>query len=408
MPGIVKRAGALTVNRRVQVAVVSNAAVSISSLLLTVAVARKSTTEDFGEFAMAMVAYLLASGVVRAAVTDTALARAASVANRDVCYRRASLLAMVMGGTVIGVGLLAGNGYLVLLGVSLHGLLTLDYVRVVNTAAFRPATAWWTSATWSAAVVAVSLVVVVTALPPWWAFVGWCLSGCAIGYAAATAARYPLRPGWPRDREATRAAGWFSLDFLAGSGGSALSTSVVGATLGVSIVGALRGAATLLGPAALVASTSRSLAIPYLVRSRGVRPQSERHAAMTATAALTVVALPLVLAVVLVPDWLGTALLGASWALAAPILLPMGLESLAAMIGSVPSAGHRAAFAGRRALVLRLAVGVPRPVIVLIAGVNFGASGVAWAMAAIAVVNAILWWASYLQLGPSSTMAPAR
>ena len=51
---------------------------------------------------------------------------------------------------------------------------------------------------------------------------------------------------------------------------------------------------------------------------------------------------------------------------------------------------------------IRIAVGVPRPIIIVFAGYQYGALGAAWAMSAIAVVNAVLWWFSYLRLGPGN------
>jgi O-antigen/teichoic acid export membrane protein len=399
MRGILHRVVHLSVSRRAQFAVMSTAALSLASLLMTVAIARKTSVDEFGQFAIAMVIYLLTSGLVRSAVTDTALARAASLDNRNLCARRASLLSVVLALLTLVGGVLIGNPYVVVMGLCLHGLISLDYIRVLNIAVLSPQIAWRLSLGWSLITVLGSALTLSTDLSVWWAFVGWSIGGVAMGYGIALGARYPLRPGWSRDREATRAAGYFALDFLAGAGSSALTTVLVGISVGPRVVGALRGASTLLGPAAVISSTCRSLAIPFLVRSRGPDPHSEQRAAVTATLVLGVIVTPLVFGVLLIPDRWGEALLGATWAMTAPILLPMAVEALAAMVASIPSAGHRAAFAGGRSLLLRLVVGIPRPVVVLLAAAQAGALGAAWAMAGIAVVNVVLWWVSYLHIG---------
>ena len=271
---------------------------------LTVSIARQSTVQEFGEFAMTMVVFVLAMGMIRAAVTDTTLARVASTRVRDECFRRGSLLAICMGISATVGGLLSSNLYLLVLGCGMHGLFALDYnPRVTNTAMYRAQTAWWPSALWSSIVIAVAVVALITPIEPWAVFLAWSIGGAVLGYASASAQHYPWKPGWPRDRQATRAAGIFSLDFLAGSGSASLTSTILGAILGAPIVGALRGAGTLFGPATLIASTCRSVAIPYLIRARGpetptagigpLRMKLERRAAVGAAGALTIIAIPL-------------------------------------------------------------------------------------------------------------------
>lgn len=404
----------LALNLRLNLAILSTAIVSIAGLLLTVTVARSASMYEFGQFALAMVVYSLVVGVLRAGIVDTTLAQRPDINVRNSGFRRANASSMLMGVLVLLAGILTSNSYMMLLSVALNGLVILDYIRTTSSALFRPQSNWIISVAWSTLVIVVATASLIVTWSPWVAFVAWGIGGAALGYGAAFRLHYPWRPGWPRDRQSTRAAGLFSLDYLVGSGSAALTTAILGAFLGPPIVGALRGAGTLLGPASLVASTCRSLAIPFLLRARGRGAAEslttergfrlERKAALSVTAALTALAIPLVILVLLIPDALGIALLGDTWNLAQLVLLPMAIEVVGQLLGSVPSAGHRAAFAGRRALTLRVAVGVPRPIIVLLAAYRFGAPGAAWAMAAIAFVNAALWWSSYLRLKPSDSI----
>lgn len=385
-------------NRRAQLAIASNALVSIAGLLLSVAIARRSSVDEFSTFAVAMSMYLLVNGCIRAAITETTLsAELGRVDNRG-GFERASLAALVAAVCLAGAGWAFHSWYMVVLGLCVHGLTALDYARTVNSVLFRADTAMAQTLAWSVVVGIGSVISFAIPVPPIAIFSVWAAVGALIGYVSLCVDGYSWLPTWRKNRQHSRAATLFSLDYLAGSGGSLLSTNLLPMAIDATAVGAIRGAGTILGPVGLLTTTARSLAIAYLTRARDVSGRHEFRSALTVTAALTCVVGPLALSLAFIPDSIGVQLLGDSWSTASSVLFALALESVFALIGSVAAAGHRSRMAGARSLSLRLAVGIPRPLFVVAAATLFGLEGAVWAMVVIAAINVILWWSSYWNL----------
>lgn len=388
----------LATSRRVQLAVVTNALISISSLLLAISIARRSSVDEFATFAVAMTLYVMANGIIRAAITETTLAIEPSRSNDEIGFQRASLVSLVAGGAMVLLGWFLGSWYLAVVGVCFNGLTSLDYSRTVNAALHRSGVALAQGVAWSVTVICVSGVSLVLPLRGTTLFAVWAGAGAIIGYLSTAEAGYPWAPRWLRNPRQDKAAAWFSVDYLAGSGGSLLSTNLLVVVLNTTAVGAVRGAGTILGPVGLVSTTARSLSIVYLSRARAVGGRHEFRSAVAAAGALAVVVGPLAVAITLIPDRVGRELLGRTWDSVSPILLALAIESVLALVGSIAAAGHRSRLAGARTLTLRLLVGIPRPMIVVLAAWWFGIEGAAWSMAAIAAVNVVLWWFSYWRL----------
>lgn len=384
--------------RRVIYAIASNGFVSVTSLLLSVAIARGSDPLGFGQFAIAMAVYLFAVGLIRAAITETTLAVEPTASANGRGFRRAALLSIVSAIALLVVGLVARNLYMVILAITLNGLVCLDYLRTVEAALYRARTSFVQGTLWSAATALASVASLFRLIDPLVVFCVWATSGAIIGYASALITHLSLAPWWARHPAETKAAWLFSLDYAAGSGGSALSTALLGVTSSATTVGALRGAGTILGPVSLLSTTVRSLIIPYLTRARRVGERYEfKRAAAIAIALGVILGIPAAL-LCLLPGSMGTALLGSTWRAAAPLLPALAIESVLALVGNIASAGHRSRLAGARSLALRLSVGIPRPFVVIAAAAAMGALGAAWAMAALSILNCVIWWASYWHL----------
>src|SRR5699024_8520100 len=99
-----------------------------------------------------------------------------------------------------------------------------------------------------------------------------------------------------------------------------------------------------------------------------------------------------------IPDDLGFELLGETWKVASLAILPMSIDALFNVAMSPAIAGHRVSSADSRSLVLRLLVGVPRPIIVVYCASVWGVLGAAWAMAFVALASSVAWWISYFLL----------
>lgn len=382
---------------RLVCAVLGNGLVSLASLGLSVSIARVTSTSGFGAFSGAMVAYIFAVGLIRAAFTDNALSRPLEPDLFARSSQRASFIGVVASIVVLILGLVGSIGYLIVLGVSLHGLLMQDFVRTVDAAAGDFARSLRATMSWVAPPLLLCVVSLFSSVDPLLIFSVWAVWGAACGYLLVWVAGTQWRPRWVPHRADTSVSSAFAVDYLVGSGGAALTTGVLGFFDDARLLGAIRGSGTLLGPMNLISTTARSLLLPYLSRRRE-NPRTQLRAAVSATATQVAVLVPFLAAVQFIPDSWGGQLLGETWELARLVLLPMSVDALFVLGGVAAVAGHRVAFAGRRTVLLRLVTGVARPVVVVFGAVVWGVAGAAWAMAAFAVVSAIAWWVSYVDL----------
>lgn len=384
-------------SRRLIFAVGGNGMVSLASLALSITVARASSVPVFAAFSLAMVAYLFGSGLIRSALTDSALSRPADRDTFDRSFRRASLVALAGAAVVVVWGLVTANTFLVVLGVAFHGLIVFDFLRTFDSAAGAAGRAMVATTAWSVLTIAAAVLSIAGHLDAGVVFVVWAASGALAGYVLMAVARTPVLPGWSRHRADTRVSGLFALDYAVGSGGALFTTGLLGLVSDGRVLGAVRGAGTLLGPLNLIATTVRSLLLPFLSRRDDVQGRQIRAALRVALLQVAVLA-PFLVALQFLPDAWGEQLLGDTWQLASLALLPLSLEAVFALIGAVANSGHRVAFAGGRSLALRLAVGIPRPFVVLACAQVWGIPGATWSMAAISALNAVVWWASYYHL----------
>lgn len=374
-----------------------NGLVSLASFGLAISVARASPIVVFAEFSLAMVCYLFILGAIRAALTETTLATPDDVQKHRETFQRVMLVSLVTAAGLACWGFIVNNPYILLLSLTLHGLMALDFIRVFDSALGNWRRSFFATLIWVLATMTIILLSFVEPLEPRVLFGGWAGVGALIGYGLMIITRASWAPKWVRDEADTRVAAVFAADYLVGSGGSLLTTGLLGLLQDGRSLVALRGAGTLLGPLNLIAVTARSLMLPVLARREESSGQRFRLAAVLGMLQVLIL-LPLLVALQFIPTAIGEALLGETWTLAQLALLPMSLEALFALIGAIASAGHRVAFAGARSLILRTAVGLPRPFIVLWCAFQWGIAGAAWSMAVIAILNAFVWWLSFYGL----------
>jgi hypothetical protein len=368
----------------------------VSSFLLAIAVARQTGVPEFAEFSLVVLLYLLASGGIRAAVTDTALAARGEPAAVHRATERTMLIAVVVAAVLLASALALQSEYGIVLAIALPLLCALDLVRTVEAGVGHPAVSLLLGVAWALPSLVLSAVSLFVPVTPIVLFSTWAGAGAAAGALALAVRRLPWRPRWRAEARETRAAVVFFADYVVGSGGAMGTTALLGAFAGAPVIAAIRGAGALLGPVTLIATTSKSLVIPALSRREGGASSFAR--AVKIAVAMSAIAVPLLTLVALLPSAWGQALLGPSWTVVAPVVLPMVFEAYFALLSGVPAAGLRARLAGRRTLLLRLVIGVPRPFVVIGAAIAGGASGAAWSMAALALLNVVIWWVSYARL----------
>lgn len=389
-------------SRRVGGAVVGNGMVSLASFALSISIARSSSISDFGAFSIALVSYLFTSGLIRATFTDTVLSRPDDTEKYARAFQRTSLVTLLGSVILTAWGLISENCFLVVLGVSLHGLLSLDFIRTFDSAAASVSRALATTTIWSILSLTVSISSLFIAIDPWIVFAAWSAGGAMLGYISAFKVGVSLVPKWRKDDTDTRIAVVFAADYLIGAGGTHLTTGLLGFVNDVRVLSAVRGAGTLLGPMNLISTTARSFMLPFL--SRNVKaPDRQLQSAVLATTVQVILLAPLLIILQFIPDSVGVLLLGDTWQLAGLALLPLSIESLFALVAAVAISGHRVAFAGVRTILLRLTTGLSRPVVVLFCAHTWGVSGAAWAMAVFAITSAVIWWVSYYNLSRRSS-----
>ncbi len=383
---------------------------SLTNFALTVLVARSVTESEFGAFAIAVLVYLTVLGIVRGLLAEPLAVRfsAAPPAARNQASAAATG-ASVWAGALVGAGLLVvatffggtTRSVLLALGISMPGLALQDAWRFVFVTEGRPARAAANDLVWALAQFgAVGALLAFTDAGAGAFVLAW---GLAANVAAlvgcAQAGMLPALGAGPRwARRHLDLGGPFALDFTAQVGGSYVSLFVVTAIAGLDAVAGLRGAQVLLGPVNVLYLGARLIAVP-----EGARLAARGGRAVVRLSAVVALALGAAAAVVgtillLLPDSIGTELLGDTWDAARRVLLPTTLLMAANGIGVAAVTGLRSLAAARESLRARLLVAPLLVVGATIGVVVAGEAGAAWGLAATGVIGAAIWWFGYLRI----------
>jgi hypothetical protein len=392
---------------RVSVGLADQAVASASSFVLAVLVARHADGAAFGGFVLAWTAYWLVLGSVRALVCEPLLIRYSGQPPR-----RWRAVAAAAAGTafVIGLGAAAACGlaglfvppdvgrWLLAVAVFLPGLLVHDVWRVASFARSRGQDALVLDLVWLAAFVAAAGLVeagTVSAGPTALALWGAC--GCLAAGVGSVWFRCAARPAaaWRWWRHTRALGGRLLPEFVALGAASQAAAVVVAAVAGLAAAASLRGAQVLLGPLNVVFSGLALVTIPHGASLARISPQrvvalARRAAVVCAATALTTGAV-----IGLLPESVGSALLGQIWPLARSVLGPSTVA--VALSGVVVGAtiGLRSLADARSSLRARLVV-APITVAGVAAGAAFGATGAAVGLAAANLLAACIWWRALL------------
>ena len=333
-------------------ALVSQGLTSVTTLILTIAVARALDEGPAGAFAYAFVVFTLAIGLSRATSSDPLVIRfsAADPAQqrRGIAQAAAASLGVgVAGGVLCALaGLVLGGEVglaLVLLLVVLPGQLLQDCWR---NAAFATrdarAAAVNDGVRFVVQLAAIAACVIVGTDDLAWYLLGWAASSWA---GAAAAMLYFGPPTGPRGalswyRENAGLSVRLGSDYVLNMGSITLTMSVLAATLGLVATGGIRFAQTLLGPLRVLHGALVSLIVPSMARAmdRG-GPGAVRRPAMLGGVLAVGSAAAVVGVMLVIPDAVGRELLGASWSSARAVLPAVGAAQIIiaiAMSGSLP------------------------------------------------------------------------
>jgi len=377
--------------------------VSLANFALGIVVARLVSADDFGAFSVAFAVYLVALNVARMLGTQPLLIRLSAESAAEYAQGAAEatgacvVIGVASGVVSAGLGMALGGPVgtaLVPLGLVLPSLLLQDAWRFTLFGMRRGRIAVVNDALW-VAVLGVSVVVLerlrldtVSSL-----ILAWGL-GASVSAVAGVVQTHVV----PAVRSSR---GWLwrhrdiSIGFLGSEltqmASSQLVLLLVGAIAGLAVLGSLRAAQLLLGPFNVISVGISLVALPEATRLLS-RPPAFRRFTLLVGAGLTALGVAWSAVVLLIPDRLGSTLLGASWDGAKTVLLPTAITMLAPLVTGGTRIALRAMGAALRTF--RASLGQAIAAILLGTGGAVAAAGpgAAWGLAAGAAISAGLWW----------------
>lgn len=374
---------------------------SLTNVLLVVSVARVSSPGSYGAFALCLTGLTFTMAIQRNSLGTLFKVRGVSHEDNFADVEARTMFSLSLAYIVIGLTITVTMGYLAgALGPSstslwllvLFGQLIMlqDVLRCAALAYRRPASALLSDVAWLVAVVVpltadvASDAITVTALGY---TLAW-LFGLGLGLVVlllALRARFHFRGayGWVLRNVADL---WRLLAQATLAQTVPVVVAILVATfLSLNDTGALRGAQLLIGPLALLFTAVRLVIVPELVRE-DKDPRLER----LGSAAVLLIAVGWGGVLSLIPDSVGTSLLGETWTLASVIVPITALEYVVYATAVMPQAVLEARSRFSQILVLRVAYAATSIALVSIALVTGELTNVAWALVASAAVLSVL------------------
>lgn len=377
---------------------------SLSTAVMSIAVAKVSSGDDFGRFSLAFVVYTFLIGIARALASTPFIIHHGGEGGDDLqdSGARAAGLAIVLGlvggGVVIVVAGLFGGQYrapMIAMSIFMMALLLQDTWRMLLISVGRPA----------AATLQDSVVIVLQICT----FAGCVVTGhtlathMILAWAVPTALasvfgifQWGKIPVWNAWREFLTVH-WLSsrfmlLEYLAVQGASQLAWLLIPVLGDAKDVAALRGGMTLLGTLNIVGNSVYMFALAETVRRGETRRGPLMKMGMVVTGSIGIITAVVGGTLVLLPESVGYLLLGETWKLAAVTMLPLTLYMIGVSFSTGPQAVMRAIADTRSTFRVNLLLG-PALLVCVCLGQYLGkAEGAAWGFAAATVLTAPLWW----------------
>ena len=392
---------------------------SLSNVLAVIMVAQTLSASAFGSFSVAYAVLIFLLTLSRSyfgtqlTLTDS---RAAAQERASSALGALLLLAPVLAVATGGIGLLLSNenDFSIAIAVAVAAPLVClqDLLRYAAVAVERPHVALASDTVWAAITGVAALGLIQLTAPQ--VMVVW-LGAAALALAVA-AVLLRVKPnfvtGWRLLRRERHAVGnSVTIGAVAVSGASLIIAAATAHFLGVTSAGSLRGASTAMGPLNVLMAFITLNLTPTLLRRQ--RSQDLSFCVRVALLGSAGVALWSA-ALLLLPDVVGRALLGDSWAGARSVLPWTCAEYLFLCVGTSSMLWLKVRYAARQMLQRRL---IYAALLVsfgtLAAMLGSSAQYVAAAVAAAAVINATLGWLLVLRnrsldLTPADAASSAR
>lgn len=371
-----------------------------SNVLAAVLAARMLSVGSFGLFGIVFLVYVLLIGVTRALVNDPVLVHPHDAETRPAEIIATNATLSIGLGVLMAVGALGirvfepvlGDALLVL-AACLPLLALQDLGRYLGFATHRPVRALVLDSVWLVLMVATVIVLVVAGDRTLvWFMVAWGGSGAASGlllFWQHQGVRFRLGLSWLRT---TWSFSWrYLVSYIATQSAPLAAAGSVGGIVGARGLGAVQGTVLLVRPFGTFQTAAVAAGVSEVSRAPEDHPLARRHALRT-TGLTTILAVINAAILVELPNRLGIIVLGATWHVTKPLLVPTGLQIIC--LGVLT--GARASMLGmrkiRRAMYIDVA-GTAMFLAATIAGaIANGALGALWAVAISQGLLAVVWW----------------
>jgi O-antigen/teichoic acid export membrane protein len=381
---------------------------SVTNFALAVLVARNLSVEGFGAFGLAFALYRFILGVSTAlwAVPVTITHSGAPMPERRVQVSRAAGAALVSGVVVapmvailgVAVGGVTGQAFLAL-AVCLPGLLLQDAWRQGFIAIGIPRSAAVNDFIWGLLqLVGVVGVVSIASDPSVVPLVlAWGLSGAFAGVIgciqAASAPRIAaMKSLWTAHRQlGSRFVG----EFIVNSGQAQLTLLFLAAYAGTAASAGFRGAQVVFGPQRVLTNGLTLGLLPEAVRIRNDRARLRRLVRMLTLLSVAIAAATTIVLVVL-PDSIGSELLGQTWTDAQPLVIPIGLVAIFGGVAAGPSVGLRSVGNATACVRNQFVASVAALVTTIVGIILADSEGAAWGLALAGALGAVVWTVSWM------------
>lgn len=338
------------------------AVASLTTLVVVVVFAQRLPIAQFGAISIVLSLYALALGASRAVGTDSLLVRhsASDVESWAPAARSATLTSSAVATGVAAVLALAALSVvgpdlkwpMLVLALVLPALCLQDGWRFVFFSAARPGMALANDLVWLVgfgilvALPATRTLEGATASTAVWSAGG--VVACGVGLFQVRRLTRDSKLGRPAHRSIVSwvrdnrdLVGRFLLEFALVTGTTQIVLLAVGGWQGLEGAGQMRTAALIVGPAGVLANGLLVAAVPEAVRKASSGQRIDALVLRLAAIAAAVLVTWSLLAH-LVPDSVGEKLLGEQWALAVPLVTPLGISHAGIYAVVIMGAGLRA------------------------------------------------------------------
>ncbi|KQZ66857.1 oligosaccharide flippase family protein [Nocardioides sp. Root151] len=389
--------------RRLSVITIDQVVSGASNLLIAVLAARFLGVASFGLFGIIFMVYVTAQGLARAMVCEPVLVHPEEAVERPgAVIGSASVVGSLIALVVLASGLVAHffdadlrNGLLVL-AVSLPFLVLHDLGRYLGFATHRPTRSLALDLVWL--VLLVAAIVALFALDRQtltWFMVAWAGTGAVAALLVFWQYRHHrITPNltWLRSKWSFS---WrYMLSFVATYGASLATTVAIAAVAGARALGGVRGALLLVRPFMTFQTASVAAGIAEIAHLDAGRAVLRRHARRTTVLTVLVAVLNL-LVLLFLPTWLGRAVLGETWEVTEPLMLPAGLQIVFLALVTGPRSGLLGVRAIQKTVVIDVASTVILLVLTVAGAAVDGAVGAFWGCAIGQGVIAAIWWSVF-------------